>query len=55
MTGIARSVITVSDKGSRGEREDLSGPEIARLLARIGPRSSIRPSFPMSRTRSRPP
>ncbi|NPU84110.1 MAG: MogA/MoaB family molybdenum cofactor biosynthesis protein [Syntrophaceae bacterium] len=29
-------VITMSDKGSRGEREDLSGPEVARLLAGIG-------------------
>jgi molybdenum cofactor synthesis domain-containing protein len=28
-------VITVSDKGSRGEREDKSGPEIARLLSEL--------------------
>ena len=28
-------VITVSDKGSRGEREDRSGPEIARLLSEL--------------------
>lgn len=26
-------IITISDKGSRGEREDLSGPEAKRLLA----------------------
>lgn len=26
-------ILTVSDKGSRGEREDLSGPEIRRLVA----------------------
>jgi molybdopterin adenylyltransferase len=32
---IRTAVITVSDKGSRGEREDLSGPEIIRLLERI--------------------
>jgi len=30
---IRAAVITVSDKGSRGEREDLSGPEAVRLLA----------------------
>ena len=28
-------VITVSDKGSLGEREDKSGPEIARLLSEL--------------------
>ena len=28
-------ILTISDKGSRGEREDLSGPEIRRLLASI--------------------
>jgi len=32
---IRSAVITVSDKGSRGEREDLSGPEIRRLLETI--------------------
>ena len=32
---IRAAVITVSDKGSRGEREDLSGPEIKRLLDAI--------------------
>jgi molybdopterin adenylyltransferase len=30
---IQAGVITVSDRGSRGEREDLSGREIAKLLA----------------------
>jgi len=29
---IRAAVITVSDKGARGEREDLSGPEVVRLL-----------------------
>ncbi len=29
-------VLTVSDKGSRGEREDLSGPAISELVATIG-------------------
>lgn len=28
-------ILTISDKGSRGEREDLSGPEIGRLLASL--------------------
>ena len=30
------AVITLSDKGSRGEREDLSGPLIARMLTEAG-------------------
>lgn len=29
-------VLTLSDKGSRGERKDLSGPEIAEIMNRIG-------------------
>ncbi|MDA8126083.1 MAG: MogA/MoaB family molybdenum cofactor biosynthesis protein [Deltaproteobacteria bacterium] len=29
-------VITVSDKGSRGEREDLSGPELTAMLQKAG-------------------
>jgi molybdopterin adenylyltransferase len=29
-------IITVSDKGSRGEREDTSGPEIAGMIERLG-------------------
>jgi len=33
---IRAAVITVSDKGSRGEREDLSGPEAVRLLEAQG-------------------
>jgi len=33
---ITAAVITMSDKGSRGEREDLSGPAIAQLLPEIG-------------------
>lgn len=32
---ITAGIITVSDKGSRGEREDLSGKEIERLLLEI--------------------
>jgi len=32
---IRAGVITVSDKGSRGEREDLSGKEIIRMLSAI--------------------
>jgi len=33
---ITAGVITLSDKGSRGEREDLSGPEVIRMLKEIG-------------------
>lgn len=29
---IKAAVITISDRGSRGEREDLSGPEVERIL-----------------------
>ena len=28
-------ILTISDKGSRGEREDLSGPEIRRIITEI--------------------
>jgi molybdopterin adenylyltransferase len=34
--GFRAVVITVSDRGARGEREDGSGPEIARLIQAIG-------------------
>ena len=34
--GVRAIIITVSDRGARGEREDLSGPEIARMLAGVG-------------------
>ena len=30
---IRAAIVTVSDKGSQGQREDLSGPEAARILA----------------------
>jgi len=33
---IKAGVLTLSDKGSRGEREDLSGPEVIRILKEIG-------------------
>lgn len=33
---IRAGIITVSDRGSQGAREDLSGPEVARLLQGIG-------------------
>jgi len=32
---ITAAIITLSDKGSRGEREDLAGPEIREMLGRI--------------------
>jgi molybdenum cofactor synthesis domain-containing protein len=31
--GLRAVIITVSDRGARGEREDLSGPELAQMLA----------------------
>jgi len=34
--GFRTVIITVSDRGARGEREDQSGPEIARMLAETG-------------------
>lgn len=34
--GIRAVIITVSDRGARGEREDKSGPEIAGMLGTIG-------------------
>ncbi|GBG56653.1 molybdenum cofactor biosynthesis protein [Sporomusaceae bacterium FL31] len=34
--GIPVAVITASDKGAKGEREDLSGQEIERMIAEIG-------------------
>jgi len=30
------AVVTISDRGSRGEREDASGPDIARILESVG-------------------
>lgn len=33
---IKTAVLTVSDKGSRGEREDTAGPELARLVSELG-------------------
>ena len=32
---ISAGIITVSDKGSQGKREDLSGPAIAKMLAEV--------------------
>lgn len=34
--GFRAVIITVSDRGARGEREDGSGPEIARLIQSMG-------------------
>lgn len=33
---ITVAIITLSDKGSRGEREDLNGPEIKKMIKGIG-------------------
>jgi molybdenum cofactor synthesis domain-containing protein len=35
------SIVTVSDRASRGEYEDLSGPEIERVLSRAHPEADI--------------
>jgi molybdenum cofactor synthesis domain-containing protein len=35
-TVITVAIITLSDKGSRGEREDLSGPAIREIIKKIG-------------------
>lgn len=44
---IRAAVITVSDKGSRGEREDLSGPEVERILReRLGAEIVLREIVP---------
>ncbi|HIJ79087.1 MAG: MogA/MoaB family molybdenum cofactor biosynthesis protein [Desulfobulbaceae bacterium] len=36
MSGYSCGILTVSDKGSRGEREDTSGPNLNRLLTENG-------------------
>src|SRR3989337_326751 len=36
MSAISAAILTLSDKGSRGEREDLSGAAIAGILKSIG-------------------
>lgn len=36
LEGLTFAVITVSDRSSRGEREDLSGPELKALIEKLG-------------------
>jgi molybdenum cofactor synthesis domain-containing protein len=36
MSTITAAILTMSDKGSRGEREDVSGPAIREFISRIG-------------------
>ncbi|MDA8079214.1 MAG: MogA/MoaB family molybdenum cofactor biosynthesis protein [Nitrospiraceae bacterium] len=38
---ITAAVLTLSDKGSRGEREDLGGPAVREIISRIGAEVSI--------------
>lgn len=38
MDGFSVGIITISDKGSRGERVDASGPAIEEMISRIGGR-----------------
>jgi molybdenum cofactor synthesis domain-containing protein len=42
-------VLTISDKGSRGEREDLSGPEIRKIVENAGGEVSIAAIIPDER------
>jgi molybdopterin adenylyltransferase len=39
-------ILTLSDKGSRGEREDLSGPEIRRIIASLPGRVEVSEVIP---------
>ena len=43
------AVITISDKGYRGEREDTSGPNLVKILTEKGFDVTYTPSFPMRR------
>lgn len=43
-------VLTVSDKGSQGLREDRSGPEVARLVAAAGGRVAAQKQLPDERS-----
>ncbi|MHB0915176.1 MAG: MogA/MoaB family molybdenum cofactor biosynthesis protein [Thermoleophilia bacterium] len=49
--GFTAAVITVSDKGSRGEREDTAGDALAALLAEAGAVSVARMTVPDERER----
>ncbi|HBB15601.1 MAG: molybdenum cofactor biosynthesis protein [Syntrophus sp. RIFOXYC2_FULL_54_9] len=52
--GFKAVIITVSDKGSRGEREDGSGPEIAGLLQAMGMEIIARRIIPDEKEMIRP-
>jgi len=45
---ITAAVLTLSDKGSKGERTDESGPAISEALRGIGGRQILMTSFPTS-------
>lgn len=40
------AILTVSDKGSRGEREDTSGPALARMVRLLGAEEILRETVP---------
>jgi len=46
----AAGILTISDKGSRGEREDASGPEIARIITSLPARVAAYEIIPMKKT-----
>lgn len=46
LDGITFAIITVSDRSARGEREDLSGPELKRLVEDRGGRVLARAVVP---------
>ena len=45
MPGITAAIVTVSDSCARGEREDLSGPAVARVLQSFPSRLRCARSF----------
>ena len=49
MTRIRAAILTVSDKGSRGERQDTSGDAIVELLGGIGCQVALRAVVPDER------
>jgi molybdopterin biosynthesis enzyme MoaB len=50
---ITVAIVTLSDKGSKGERQDTSGPLIRDLLNRINAGIRFYDILPMKKSRSR--
>ena len=51
--GFRAVIVTVSDRGARGEREDLSGPEIAGMIEALGMEIIARRMVPDEKERIR--